>query len=741
MHKILLNSLVVTSFLIAPFAVIAMPESKDGIIASVEFCAELWLLMNLLILCFQFQKVAKLDRGMILITASMVCLFCADSIYSMQIVGLIEEYSILVDCLYSGFAGFLLAFLLRKLSVFQRRFTEWGWIFLAAFLVDSILSYSFLLEPYYRLSFDSLPLKINGTLYMVLTIFIFSLIFPFAFRVAERKTFWFLNFIILFLTADFAIRYQGAFVSMSAFSWAEFAWCCSFMGLAWLLHLSKNRQELFMSQPYVLAPFVSIRSLLTLSICGVNSLFLIGILWLKTYSPDTAIDLAGILLLLFLFWTIANEFSLWLAHDLSGTLKNMFKSKEHLVADGVVQFNLEKVATKNQIYEISKILQSYNDLVDRTNEMVDVVLETSRDAAKAKISFQLIHDIRSPLAALEMVVTGLSELSEEKRILIRSSTGRIKDIINNLVRKSEKISTASLANIDSMLGGEFMTVQLLSGLIEVLISEKRMQFRAKIGVEIDSTLDSSSYGIFSEVNTREFMRLLSNLINNAVEALGSKGRVSVSLVQMKDYAVISVADNGCGIPAKILCNLGQQGETYGKEGGFGLGLYHARTSIESWGGYLQIDSTEDLGTKINLMIPLAQAPTWFVERLNVLPNSKIIVLDDDVSIHMIWEGRLKQIGVNSAGIEVLHFSTPDQLVTWVKENENELIRTTFLVDYELIGFEQVGLSLIEDLGIQSQSILVTSHYEEASIRAWCQRLGVSLIPKGMAGFVPIAVEV
>jgi signal transduction histidine kinase len=716
---------ILLSFLIAPVAILAMPESKDLILTVVELGTQLWLLVNLGILCSQTWGRSKPDSAIYLLLLSIFCVFCADVIYCSIVLGISAEFALLGDCFYSGFALFLLLFLVKKLNVFQRDFREWGRLFIAALAVDSFLSYWFLLEPYYRLDPEGLAMRINGTIYMGITICIFALIFPFSFRVSERRTFWFLNFIILLLTADFAIRYQGAFIGMYTLSWAEFGWCFAFIGLAWLLQLSEGRETIFEENPYTLAPFVSVRSLLTLSICAVNCLFLIGVLLLKTYSLDTAMELTSILMLLFIFWTIANEFSIWLANDLSHALQVMFRRNESLI--------FEKVPIKNPVYEISKILQSYNDLVDETNRMTSLVLETNRKAAVAQISSQVIHDIRSPLAALEMVVKGQTQLSEERRILVRQSIGRIKDIVNVLVKRNVAVSK------DSTAGNESRMVQLLSSLIDVLISEKRMQFRSKIGVEIDSALSENSYGIFSEVDSAEFMRLLSNLINNSVEAIGNRGRVTVSLAQTMDHAVISVSDNGCGIPPEILSVLGQRGQTYRKEGGLGLGLYHAKTTIESWGGSLTIYSTHGEGTQVELMIPLAKAPGWFVERLCIPANAKIVILDDDVSIHKIWEDRFKKANSGNANVEVLHFSTPNELIDWHKQNTAQ--RAVFLVDHELLGFEEVGLTLIESLGIGKQSILVTSHYEEASIRDWCQRLGVPMIPKGMAGFVPIVLAV
>ena len=140
------------------------------------------------------------------------------------------------------------------------------------------------------------------------------------------------------------------------------------------------------------------------------------------------------------------------------------------------------------------------------------------------------------------------------------------------------------------------------------------------------------------------------------------------------------------------------------------------------------------------MLPLAKAAPWFVEHLSICAHSKVVVLDDDVSIHQIWNGRLEKANAKNNDVEILHFSTPDQLTLWIKADAINRIRTLFLVDYEFLGSDQFGLDVIEELRIQSQSILVTSHYEEAQLRTRCEHLGVQLIPKDMAAFVPITIE-
>lgn len=366
----------------------------------------------------------------------------------------------------------------------------------------------------------------------------------------------------------------------------------------------------------------------------------------------------------------------------------------------------------------------------------------SRAAVLGDLASQVAHDIRSPLAALTAAEKELGVLPEETRIMIRSAVTRIRDISNHLLERNREASKAGATDaIDSLQGTEDEGALLLPSLIEGILTEKRMQFRSKMGIEIDSHLDASSYGLFAKVQPREFKRVLSNLINNSVEALGDKGIVTLSLAANENNQIeVKVQDNGRGIAPNILAKLGKRGETHGKEGGSGLGLYHARSSVESWGGMLELQSVVGTGTSVLITLPKAAAPSWFVAELRLAPQSTIVVLDDDESIHRIWQGRADSAKLGDFGITLVHVSTPSELRTWKADNTKQHGATQYLLDYELLGFKETGLDLVEELGIAAQSILVTSRYEEPAIRERCNKLKVPFIPKGMAGFVPISVD-
>jgi len=64
----------------------------------------------------------------------------------------------------------------------------------------------------------------------------------------------------------------------------------------------------------------------------------------------------------------------------------------------------------------------------------------------------------------------------------------------------------------------------------------------------------------------------------------------------------------------------------------------------------------------------------------------------------------------------------------------------YLFDLELIGHQLSGLDLIEKHDLGNQAVLVTGHYEENDVRSRCQKIGVKLISKLMAGLVPITIR-
>jgi signal transduction histidine kinase len=262
-------------------------------------------------------------------------------------------------------------------------------------------------------------------------------------------------------------------------------------------------------------------------------------------------------------------------------------------------------------------------------KLEEAALRSAALAATGELAAQVAHDIRSPLAALEAAADEISRLPEDKRLLIRGAVDRIRDIADELLDKNKAAASPSVR--------EAASVQGLSALIEPLVAEKRLRFRSRSGVAIECLLDDR---ISARVQPVEFGRLLSNLIDNAVEALkDGAGAVRVSLAARDGMALIRVEDDGKGIPPEVLGKLGRRGETHGKAGGSGLGLYHARTCAESWGGSLELASAAGKGTTATVLLPTRER--W-----------DAVLIDDDPLVRKTWK-----LAAEKAGKKLRAFST------------------------------------------------------------------------------------
>lgn len=360
--------------------------------------------------------------------------------------------------------------------------------------------------------------------------------------------------------------------------------------------------------------------------------------------------------------------------------------------------------------------------------------EKEKTDIMVQLASQVVHDIRSPLSALNMITSTLDEVSEDKRAIIKSSIQRINDIANDLLKKGK----GGNQDISSEVGQKLKSDSLLTSAVESILSEKRVQFRNKIKIQI--SLDTSkAYGIFVAINESEFKRVLSNIINNAVEAIGDNvGVVNLTLEKQNNSAIIKITDNGPGIPENILEKLGKESVTFGKENsdsGNGIGVLHAKNTIESYGGSFSIQSTQGKGTTITLSLPISTTPVWFLEALNINQDETLIICDDDSSIHSLWKERFSSY----PNLKILNFSTLKEIENWLSISENLNSSFKLLIDFEFSNESGDGLSLISKYNLNKKSILVTSHFEESNIIKKCISDDIKQIPKNLAGIVPIKI--
>ncbi len=386
----------------------------------------------------------------------------------------------------------------------------------------------------------------------------------------------------------------------------------------------------------------------------------------------------------------------------------------------IIQENLgnrdHDVPEKYFLYEFSSLSKTIKNYQEQ-----QINIELNKTAA------QTAHDIRSPLATINAIVKETHEIEEQKRIILRNATQQLNDIANVLLLKYRSKVDGASSECNSVRDSEVIAV-----LLDLIVSEKRLQYK-HLPLTIDFNMAMDARGAFAQIVVSDFKRVISNIINNAVEAINGKGEIRIILFASETTVNIEISDSGIGMPPELIAKVFDGSIISNKKEGSGIGLVSAYQLIKSWGGNLRITSQLNVGTTIHLSFVLLEPAPWFAANLNFIEDSQVVILDDDQSIHDLWESRFS-CEIPHASLQLRHFYQADELI---QTNKSELKSACFLCDYELIGQNKTGLDVIEQMNLGGSAILVTSRYDDREVRRRCAELDIKILPKNYAAYAPI----
>ncbi len=414
------------------------------------------------------------------------------------------------------------------------------------------------------------------------------------------------------------------------------------------------------------------------------------------------------------------------------------------VIDPVLSICGNRILPADELYpdEVREIEQNILKLKTDIKEKERLNFDLQRSKELGDLAAEVAHDILTPLSALTRLVQIADALPEDQKRLLRSASERINDIANSLLDTNRKTKESGreipVVVSDADFDSKLLSPHLLSYLADPVVSEKRVQLSSNLGIKIQTNLPCS-YGLFARVEPVRFKRVISNLLNNAVEAIEDTGEISLEISSTENFICFSISDTGRGIPIEIMPQLMKRGFSFGKTSGSGLGLYQAKVAVEQWGGTLEIHSKVGKGTTVELRVPKANEPSWFVPKIVIPKVGTICILDDDESIHHIWKQRIDEAAAPfGVAPRIVNFASAFEMSLWHSENKNAK-DVFYLVDYELKGQEWTGLDVIRKLGISDRSILVTSRFEEVVGIQTFKDLDLQLLPKTFLSAIPLEI--
>lgn len=334
-----------------------------------------------------------------------------------------------------------------------------------------------------------------------------------------------------------------------------------------------------------------------------------------------------------------------------------------------------------------------------------------------EMAARVAHDIRSPLNTLKVVSDSAKDMPEETRLLLDRAIQRIREVASGIVDKNKTLLALEKTPAES-------SPKLLFPVVSEIFDEKRLQYsHLKVSFRLDIAPDTRLS--FAAIQEDELKRIVSNLVDNSIEAQASA--VLIKVLKDKELINICIEDNGCGISGDVQNQIGEKGFSSKKKNGSGLGIYYAKQILSHWSGSLEIKSTENLGTILKISLPMAETSSCFVDSVDFSQASKLLILDDDPSIHALWRRKV-EAGYSDLSIE--HFFDSQSALDWAKDNLKNTPGYLLLSDLDLSGSSESGLDVLRS-GVfdLSRSVLVTSSYELAAVQEQCLSIGVPILPK------------
>jgi two-component system sensor histidine kinase VicK len=233
----------------------------------------------------------------------------------------------------------------------------------------------------------------------------------------------------------------------------------------------------------------------------------------------------------------------------------------------------------------------------------DITEEHKLDNMRREFVANVSHELRTPLTSVKSYTETLLDGALQDPDTAEHFLGVINDEADRMTRLVKDLLTLSQHDGGIMLNMEDI---LISDLAASCVERMKREAQGK-NQEIKLNVKQNMPVIKGDRHRID--QLLINIIGNAIKYTPERGRITVQLYCEKDYVVISVEDNGIGIPEQDLGRIFERFYRVDKArsrqmGGTGLGLAIAKEIAVLHGGNITAKSKLGKGTQIYIELPM-----------------------------------------------------------------------------------------------------------------------------------------
>ncbi|HEO8420291.1 cell wall metabolism sensor histidine kinase WalK [Niallia sp. FSL W8-0635] len=236
----------------------------------------------------------------------------------------------------------------------------------------------------------------------------------------------------------------------------------------------------------------------------------------------------------------------------------------------------------------------------------DITEQEKIDMERKEFVANVSHELRTPLTTMRSYVEALydgawkdEELAPKFLNVTQNETERMIRLVNDLLQ---------LSKLDSR------DYQLNKELVDFIVFYNRIIDRFELTKQqnVSFIRKLPKKAAFVEIDEDKLTQVLDNIISNAMKYSPEGGNITFSIKEQEQQIIVSVSDNGVGIPKENIDKIFDRFYRVDKArtrklGGTGLGLAIAKEMVEAHGGRIWASSKEGKGTKISFTLPYIQS--------------------------------------------------------------------------------------------------------------------------------------
>lgn len=284
-----------------------------------------------------------------------------------------------------------------------------------------------------------------------------------------------------------------------------------------------------------------------------------------------------------------------IAYFLSTYITKSLKTISDKLSETSLNQKNEKIVLEASSKEINLLIKAYNGMVDKLEKSAIKLAQSEREEAWREMAKQVAHEIKNPLTPMRLTVQSFQRKFDPNDADVRQ---KMKDYSETLIQQIDTMSAVASAfsNFASMPAQQNETLNVVNvvDLAMDIFNEEYIVFK------------SDSPEIISKIDRTQLIRIITNLVKNAIQAIPENQETKSIIVTVKkeqNNVLITVADNGIGIQTKDISRIFEPKFTT-KSSGMGLGLGIIKNIIENYKGTITFESKFGKGTTFTVSLPI-----------------------------------------------------------------------------------------------------------------------------------------